>query len=117
MYNRQNVLADACEPARWRQNPDMDGEGDATTDLLAARLVQRFPEVAPETVTAVVRETHRHFAGQPIQQFTPLLVENLARKRLRQARAEVDPPSPSNERDPAAPATGPPEVAEPGPDQ
>ena len=37
----------------------------------------------PAVVQRVVQDTHRRFAGHPIREFVPILVEDSARDRLR----------------------------------
>lgn len=47
-------------------------------DGVADRLTRKYPSVSGETVTAVVRDVHARFAGRPVREYVPLLVERFA---------------------------------------
>jgi hypothetical protein len=42
----------------------------------------RFPNLPPEVVAAVVARFHREYEGRPIREFVPLLVERQVREHL-----------------------------------
>lgn len=50
---------------------------------VAQTLSRRFPNVPPMVVARVVRETHDSYGAHPTREFTPILVEDAARDRLR----------------------------------
>jgi hypothetical protein len=47
------------------------------------RLQARFPTLPPETVAEAVKMAHARFAGRPVRDFVPLLVEREAADHLR----------------------------------
>ena len=50
--------------------------------LVAERLCARHPAVPRASVEDAVREVHAGFAGSPVRDFVPLLVERGARARI-----------------------------------
>ena len=51
------------------------------------RLVASFPDVPPDIITDTVHASHDQFAGSPIRDFVPVLVERIAASTLKtQAR-------------------------------
>ena len=50
--------------------------------VVAGRMRDRFPDVPPETVDAVVARYYREYDGCPIREFVPLLVERQVRDHL-----------------------------------
>lgn len=68
------------------------GDDEDLVDSVATHLTERFPDLPPETIAQVVRQTHQQFADQPIKTFVPLLVENLAGHQLRHMRKDDNPP-------------------------
>jgi hypothetical protein len=66
------------------------------------RLSAHFATFAPEEVAEIVRECHSQFAGSPIRDFVPLLVERTARDRLR-AMAPIAPENSTPDRPRPAP--------------
>ncbi len=59
-----------------------EDEARAVTDV-ALRLAVSFPAVGSEVVQGAVRTSHEQFAGSPIRDFVPVLVERMAMARLR----------------------------------
>lgn len=59
-----------------------DDESKAVTSV-AERLAQSFPQVTADEVQFVVHRSHEQFAGNPIRDFVPVLVERMAREDLR----------------------------------
>ena len=55
----------------------------AAIEHVAHSLSARFPSIAPQVITRVVRETHAGYASHPTREFVPILVEDTARDRLR----------------------------------
>jgi hypothetical protein len=55
------------------------------------RLRDRYPDIDPDRVHAVVADAHRVFDGRPIRDFVPVFVE-------RAARTALDTPSPTDRR-------------------
>ena len=49
------------------------------------RLMGLFPDLAPEVVQRTVHASHERFAGSPIRDFIPVLVERMAKTRLTQS--------------------------------
>jgi hypothetical protein len=60
---------------------DDRSEKAALTEV-QGRLSQRFPQLSEEVVEAAVRLAHAELTG-PIREFVPVLVEHIARERLR----------------------------------
>ena len=52
---------------------------------LTARLREKFPEVSPGEVEAVVRAELDEFAGRPVRDYIEVLAERGAKQRLRGA--------------------------------
>lgn len=46
------------------------------------RLVTSFPGVAPDVIEHTVHTSHEEFAGSPIRDFVPVLVERMAKNDL-----------------------------------
>ena len=46
------------------------------------RLVASFPAVPPDVVVHTVHASYERFAGSPIRDFVPVLVERLAKNNL-----------------------------------
>ncbi len=51
-------------------------------DRIGESLERAFPNVRPRVVRHAVRQAHQGFAGSPIRDFVPLLVERAARDAL-----------------------------------
>ena len=51
------------------------------------RLSTRFPDVPADVVSATVHHCYEQFAGSPIRDFVPVLVERMARSSLLSAMA------------------------------
>ena len=49
---------------------------------VAQRLTSCFPDVAPDIIWDTVHASHERFAGSPIRDFVPVLVERMARTSL-----------------------------------
>lgn len=49
---------------------------------VTTRLLNKFPAASRETVEAAVEDAVTHFAGCPIRDFVPLLVERTATAKL-----------------------------------
>ena len=49
---------------------------------VAQRLAASFPDVAPDVVQDTVHASHQRFAGSPIRDFVPVLVERAAKSSL-----------------------------------
>lgn len=62
---------------------------------VSQRLVASFPDVAANVVEDAVHASHEQFAGSPIRDFVPVLVERIAKSNLKA------PPSSTNGRGPA----------------
>ena len=58
-----------------------EDETRAVTEV-SHRLAASFPEVAPDVVEQVVHASHQQFAGSPIRDFVPVLVERYAKSSL-----------------------------------
>ena len=70
--------------ARTRNLSDMAIEDEAhAIDEVVDRLVERFPDIPPSTVREVVEAQVAQFAGSPIRDFVPVLVEHEALELLR----------------------------------
>ena len=65
-----------------------DGEA-RELDRITESLERAFPNVAPRVVRHAVRQAHRGFAGSPIRDFVPLLVERAAREALTQQTGQL----------------------------
>lgn len=59
-----------------------EDETKAVTSVVE-RLAQSFPQVTTDEVQHVVHQSHEQFAGNPIRDFVPVLVERMAREDLR----------------------------------
>ena len=53
------------------------------------RLEKQFPDVPPPEVASVVHAAHSAFAGRPIRNYVPVLVEGDACQRLRSRSTEL----------------------------
>jgi hypothetical protein len=49
---------------------------------VSQRLAVSFPGIAPDVIGDTVRGLHAQFAGRPIRDFVPVLVERMARSVL-----------------------------------
>ena len=49
---------------------------------MSQRLVESFPHVAPDMIQHTVQTSHEQFAGSPIRDFVPVLVERSAKSSL-----------------------------------
>lgn len=56
---------------------------------VAERLIRRHPKLPAETVIDAVAGAHQRFADLPIRDFIPLVVERMAHRDLKVARALV----------------------------
>jgi len=63
-------------------------EGQAL-DKVAERLAARYPHTPLDTITSLVRQTHRKFAGRPIRDYVPVLVEHEVREHLDRASSRM----------------------------
>ena len=64
-----------------------EDETRAVTEV-SHRLVASFPDVPPDVITNTVHASHDQFAGSPIRDFVPVLVERIAKSTLKtQVRA------------------------------
>ncbi len=62
---------------------------DRQLAAVAERLAARHPEIPPQELAAIVGEARATFAGSPVRDFVPLLVERSAREMLRRRRLVV----------------------------
>ncbi len=60
----------------------IDASEESLIEQVADRLTRKYPTVAPETVVALVNESHARFDGRPVRDFIPLLVERSAAAQL-----------------------------------
>ena len=67
---------------RMMSNED---ETRAVTEV-AQRLTVSFPDVAPDVIQDTVHASHQRFAGSPIRDFVPVLVERMAKTSLARRR-------------------------------
>jgi hypothetical protein len=58
-----------------------EDEHRAVTEVVQ-RLTASFPHVPPDVVQYTVRASYEKFAGSPIRDFVPVLVERMARTSL-----------------------------------
>ena len=49
---------------------------------MSQRLVESFPDVAPDVIQHTVHTSHEQFAGSPVRDFVPVLVERSAKSSL-----------------------------------
>ena len=61
-----------------------EDENRAVTEVVE-RLAVSFPDLPPDVVEHTVHISHQRFAGSPIRDFVPVLVERLARTSLTQS--------------------------------
>jgi hypothetical protein len=59
-----------------------EDETRAVTEV-SHRLVASFPDVAPDVIDDTVHASHDQFAGSPIRDFIPVLVERIAKSNLK----------------------------------
>ena len=74
------LLRRATQTAVMTTEPDEQ----QAMEHVAARLMERYPEVTRERVDAVVDEEHHRYDGRPVRDFVPVLVERAAKDRLGQ---------------------------------
>lgn len=55
-------------------------------DQVTDRLARKYPTVAPDILTAVVRAVYAWFDGRPVREYVPLLVERFAGNELDRLR-------------------------------
>ncbi|MDR3661973.1 MAG: hypothetical protein P4L86_16585 [Mycobacterium sp.] len=72
---------------RAAAQPDIDpvtakAAEHAAIDALAAQLRITYPNIDPQTVTAIVRRIHADFHGHAVRDFIPLFVEHVAHQKL-----------------------------------
>ena len=72
---------------RMMSNED---ETRAVTEV-AQRLTVSFPDVAPDVIQDTVHASHQRFAGSPIRDFVPVLVERAAKTSLATTATAVHP--------------------------
>ena len=60
----------------------MANQIDTAIKAATERLCAQFPSVDPEAVQRTVAETTAKFAGRPIRDFVPILVEREAARQL-----------------------------------
>jgi hypothetical protein len=67
----------------WHHEPMLSPEDEtrAVTEV-SQRLVESFPDVAPDVIQHTVHTSHEQFAGSPIRDFVPVLVERSAKSSL-----------------------------------
>jgi hypothetical protein len=67
-------------------DPVLDGPAPAAEAQAVGRVAEalrtRFPQVPAEAIAAKVRSAHDEFAGAPIREFVPVLVERRVRAEL-----------------------------------
>jgi hypothetical protein len=56
----------------------------AALEHLTQRLIDQFPEVAPETIVRAVRGEYDEYEDSKVRDFVPILVERTVRADLRQ---------------------------------
>ena len=61
-----------------------EDETRAVTEVVQ-RLAGSFPDLAPDVVEHTVHSSHERFAGSPIRDFVPVLVERMAKTSLAQS--------------------------------
>lgn len=62
-----------------------EDENRAVTEV-SHRLAASFPDMSPDDVATTVHASHEQFAGRPIRDFVPVLVERLAKSNLKDRR-------------------------------
>ena len=67
-----------------------EDETRAVTEV-AQRLTVSFPDVAPDVIQDTVHASHQRFAGSPIRDFVPVLVERAAKTSLATTATAVHP--------------------------
>ena len=69
---------------RWWHHQRMLSPEDETRAVteVSRRLVESFPDVAPDVIQHTVHTSHEQFAGSPIRDFVPVLVERSAKSSL-----------------------------------
>ena len=67
-----------------------EDENRAVTEV-AQRLKVSFPDVAPDVIQDTVHTSHHRFAGSPIRDFVPVLVERAAKTSLATTATVVHP--------------------------
>lgn len=60
---------------------------EQTIAEIVARLSERFPATAPETIRTVVTEVYAEFSDAKVRDFVEVLVEKQAKKRLKALQA------------------------------
>ena len=78
-----------------------DDEVRAVTEV-AQRLMEAFPGVPADLVQETVRTSHERFAGSPIRDFVPVLVERMTRTALADPAADRTPLAGSGTKDRSA---------------
>jgi hypothetical protein len=61
-----------------------EDESRAVTEVVQ-RLALSYPELPPDVVEHTVQASHERFAGSPIRDFVPVLVERMAKSSLAQS--------------------------------
>jgi hypothetical protein len=59
-------------------------------DRVADRLTSKYPTIPADALAAVVHDVHARFAGRPVREFIPLLVERFAEQELELLAAPVN---------------------------
>ena len=59
-----------------------EDETRAVTEV-SQRLLQSFPDIAPDVINDTVHTSHHQFAESPIRDFVPVLVERIAKTTLK----------------------------------
>jgi len=69
---------------RWWHHQRMLSPEDETRAVteVSQRLVESFPDVAPDVIQHTVHTSHEQFAGSPVRDFVPVLVERSAKSSL-----------------------------------
>ena len=74
---------DNDRPAVWQHLRMLSAEDEArAVTEVSQRLVASFPDVPPDLIQQTVHASHAQFAGSPIRDFVPVLVERTAKTSL-----------------------------------
>ncbi|MEV0436568.1 MULTISPECIES: three-helix bundle dimerization domain-containing protein [Nocardia] len=60
-------------------------------DEVIERLTIRYPNIPPEEITDIVRETYQHFGSAQVRDFVPLLVEHHVKDELGTPTGDIPP--------------------------
>jgi hypothetical protein len=56
----------------------------AGVEQAIGRLADHFPEVAVDEIATLVHAEHERFAGHPVRDYIPVLIEHAVRNELRE---------------------------------